>query len=143
MQPGRQDIHVVRFVDVISTNLLALEYGTQGAAHGTIIAAVQQSGGRGRLNRSFFSPPGGLYFSLILRPVMFSDYQPLLTLAAGVACSMITEMPTAEMTACTKRPEQMPRLLTAPSRQPPRTVLRMTSIESTPGVMVSRVMATR
>ena len=52
-------------------------------------------------------------------------------------------MPTAEMTACTKSPEQMPKLLTAPSRQPPRAVLRMTSMVSTPGVMVSRVMAIR
>ncbi|MDW7772903.1 MAG: biotin--[acetyl-CoA-carboxylase] ligase [Desulfobulbaceae bacterium] len=82
--------HVVRYDGVVSTNSLALELGEQGARHGTVITAVHQSGGRGRKGRSFFSPPGGLYFSLILRPVLSPDRFPLLTLAAGIAgCTII------------------------------------------------------
>ncbi|MDH3329021.1 MAG: biotin--[acetyl-CoA-carboxylase] ligase [Desulfobulbaceae bacterium] len=91
MQLTPQDIPVVRYADVVSTNLIALEYGAQGAAHGTVIAAVQQSGGRGRLGRSFSSPPGGLYFSLILRPEQHPDRLSLLTLAVGLICCSIVE----------------------------------------------------
>jgi BirA family biotin operon repressor/biotin-[acetyl-CoA-carboxylase] ligase len=67
-----------------STNTLALEWARQGAAHGTLISAAQQDGGRGRAGRSFFSPLGGLYFSLILRPRLEGEDFPLLTLAAGL-----------------------------------------------------------
>ena len=38
------------------------------AAHGTVILTGKQTGGRGRLGRTFVSPPGGVYLSVILRP---------------------------------------------------------------------------
>jgi BirA family biotin operon repressor/biotin-[acetyl-CoA-carboxylase] ligase len=91
MQRAPQDISVVRYADVVSTNLIAFEYGGQGAAHGTVITALQQSGGRGRVGRSFSSPPGGLYFSLLLRPKVHPDQLSLLTLAAGVICCTVIE----------------------------------------------------
>lgn len=72
------------FPVVDSTNTLALAWATEGAAHGTLISAAQQRGGRGRAGRSFFSPLGGLYFSLILRPCLEPEDLPLLTLAAGL-----------------------------------------------------------
>ncbi len=75
---------VYHFSLLDSTNTLALAWARQGAAHGTLISAAQQHGGRGRAGRSFFSPPGGLYFSLILRPALALEDLPLLTLAAGV-----------------------------------------------------------
>ena len=53
---------------VISTNNLAAERARAGEGNGTVIAAGEQAGGRGRLERAWFSPPGGLWFSLILRP---------------------------------------------------------------------------
>lgn len=91
MEIESSHIHVVRYDEVPSTNLIALEFGEQGTPDGTVIQALQQTGGRGRLGRSFCSPPGGLYFSLVLRPKNFSSHLPLLTLAAGVFCSTLIE----------------------------------------------------
>ena len=64
-------------------------------------------------------------------------------LKAQAVFRRISEIPRAETVAWTKRPEQMPRELAAPSRQPPRPLLRIMSIVSRPGVMVSRVTAIR
>jgi BirA family biotin operon repressor/biotin-[acetyl-CoA-carboxylase] ligase len=69
-----------------STNSLAMEMGKQGAVAGTVVVAVTQTRGRGRLQREWFSPPGtGLYFSIILRPQLEPIDLPKITLAAGVA----------------------------------------------------------
>jgi len=91
MLDSAREIKVIRYADVVSTNLLALELGEQGAAHGTVVVAEEQSGGRGRKARDFASPPGGLYFSLILCPETGSEHVSFLTLAAGVACSKTIE----------------------------------------------------
>ncbi|NOX80500.1 MAG: biotin--[acetyl-CoA-carboxylase] ligase [Deltaproteobacteria bacterium] len=82
---------VVRYPEADSTNSLALELGRQGAPHGTVVVAARQTGGRGRAGRGFVSPPGGLYMSVILRPDLALGYLRLVTLAAGVACSVVLE----------------------------------------------------
>lgn len=76
-----------------STNSDALALGRGGAATGTLIVAETQTGGRGRLGRSWLSPPGaGLYFSLILRPRLAPVDFPKITLAAGLAvCRAVEE----------------------------------------------------
>lgn len=52
-----------------STNDLAKTLSPEQAPHGTVLLAASQSGGRGRLGRSFHCPAGqGVYMSLILRP---------------------------------------------------------------------------
>ncbi len=85
---------VVRYLEADSTNSLALELGRQGAAHGTVVVAGRQTGGRGRAGRYFVSPPGGLYMSVILRPDLALAYMRLVTLAAGVACCTVLERQT-------------------------------------------------
>lgn len=85
---------IVRYPEAASTNSLALELGHQGAAHGTVVVAGRQTGGRGRVGRCFVSPPGGLYMSVILRPDLAPDYLRLVTLAAGVACCTVLEKQT-------------------------------------------------
>lgn len=72
------------FTTVDSTNTLAFQMAVQGACHGTVIYADQQSEGRGRGGREFISPAGGLYFSLIIKPELEVHDLPLITLAAGV-----------------------------------------------------------
>ncbi len=67
-----------------STSDTAAELARQGAAQGTVVHADSQTGGRGRGSKQFCSPPGGLYFSVILRPALEPADFPLLTLAAGV-----------------------------------------------------------
>ena len=77
---------IIRLDVTESTNSIALELGKKGAAPGTVVVADAQTGGRGRLNRSWLSLPGmGLYFSLILRPRLALEHLPKVTLAAGLA----------------------------------------------------------
>ena len=84
---------IVRFEVVESTNSKALELGRQGAATGTVIVAETQTEGRGRLHRTWLSPPGtGLYFSIILRPALDPNDLPKITLAAGVAVCKAIEL---------------------------------------------------
>ncbi|MEM1401005.1 MAG: biotin--[acetyl-CoA-carboxylase] ligase [Pseudomonadota bacterium] len=53
---------------VASTNDLAVGLADQGASEGTIVLAEAQSAGRGRGGRSWVSPVGNLYCSVVLRP---------------------------------------------------------------------------
>jgi BirA family biotin operon repressor/biotin-[acetyl-CoA-carboxylase] ligase len=66
-----------------STNADLLAAAVAGAAAGTVLVAESQSGGRGRLGRSWVSPAGaGLTFSMLLRPappVSRWGWLPLLT----------------------------------------------------------------
>ncbi len=77
------------FTSVGSTNDIAGELAATGAPEGTTIVADQQTAGRGRRGRTWFSPPGsGLYVSVVLRPPEGNGTVPpvtLLTLTAGVA----------------------------------------------------------
>jgi BirA family biotin operon repressor/biotin-[acetyl-CoA-carboxylase] ligase len=57
------------FPKVGSTNDLAARWAKAGAPDFSLVVADEQSAGRGRLNRQWFTPPGsGLAFSVILRP---------------------------------------------------------------------------
>lgn len=50
-----------------STNDEARRLATEGAPHGTVVHADEQTAGRGRLAHTWFSPPGNLYLSVLLR----------------------------------------------------------------------------
>lgn len=56
------------FDSVDSTNLLSKAWAREGAPSFAAVLADKQTAGRGRLGRSFYSPAGGLYMSLILPP---------------------------------------------------------------------------
>ncbi|MBS1381549.1 MAG: biotin--[acetyl-CoA-carboxylase] ligase [Oscillospiraceae bacterium] len=74
------------FDEIDSTNLEAKRLAMTGLSRCAVIAD-RQTAGRGRLGRSFYSPPGcGIYTSLLLRPRpdQLADVT-LLTTAAGVA----------------------------------------------------------
>jgi len=69
-----------------STNRVALELARAGADHGTTIVAEGQTAGRGRLGRSFFSPPYlNLYTSIVLRPRLATSEAPTWILASACA----------------------------------------------------------
>ncbi len=70
---------------VDSTQTVARELAEHGAEEGTLVWADEQSRGRGRMERSWQSPPGGLYLSLILRPKMAPQRLAELSLAAAEA----------------------------------------------------------
>ena len=58
-----------------------------------VVTAKMQTGGRGRLGRSFFSPPGGLYFSAALPLTGTETNVPCLTLVAGLCvCEALEDL---------------------------------------------------
>ncbi|MFP8879582.1 MAG: biotin--[acetyl-CoA-carboxylase] ligase [Myxococcota bacterium] len=79
-----REVH--HFDEIDSTNRVALELARSGCAQGTTIVAESQSAGRGRLGRSFFSPPGtNLYTSIVLRPAITTAAAPSWILASAAA----------------------------------------------------------
>ncbi len=81
-----RDIPAEVFRTVSSTNTEAKAAALRGMPHGTIIAADEQTAGRGRFGKSFYSPAGtGLYMSVILKPRKpLSDCADI-TMAAAVS----------------------------------------------------------
>jgi BirA family biotin operon repressor/biotin-[acetyl-CoA-carboxylase] ligase len=94
------------YESVASTNDLAGVMAEEhGAAEGCVVAANAQTSGRGRLGRSWASPPGaGLYVSAILRPAR--DVTPLITIAAGVAVADGVQVATG-LSPCVKWPNDV------------------------------------
>lgn len=82
-----------RFEVIDSTNTYAKQLAREGACAGTAILADRQTGGRGRLGRSFHSPAGsGIYLSVILRPQCDPGELMHLTCAVGTAvCDAVEE----------------------------------------------------
>ena len=79
-----QEIHYQDTLD--STNRAAFDLARAGAAHGMAVIAEGQTAGRGRLGRSFFSPPYlNLYSSIVLRPQLDTAQAPTLIPTAAVA----------------------------------------------------------
>jgi BirA family biotin operon repressor/biotin-[acetyl-CoA-carboxylase] ligase len=73
------------FDSVGSTNAEAKELFLQGETEGLIVAARTQTAGRGRKDRTWLSPKGGLYFSLVLKPRLGPENAPLLGLMSACA----------------------------------------------------------
>lgn len=77
-------IHVEN--QVTSTNTLVKEAGACGVPEGYVLVANQQTEGRGRYGRSFYSPEStGIYFSILLRPKMEVNEAATITTIAAVS----------------------------------------------------------
>ncbi|MDN5302635.1 MAG: BirA family transcriptional regulator [Thermoanaerobacteraceae bacterium] len=81
------------FSSVDSTNSQAKKFAQEGAPHGTIVIADEQTGGKGRLGRAWESPKGtGIWVSVILKPDIMPSEAPKLTMLTAVAVTeAITE----------------------------------------------------
>ena len=75
------EIRIQKFDQVDSTNRVLMDMAKEGAQVGTVVWARRQSTGRGRLGRSFQSPEGGVYVSLLVS--LMEGFH--LTAMAGVA----------------------------------------------------------
>lgn len=82
--PWKSHFHYYSELD--STNDRLKMMARQGAPHGTVLIADRQTGGHGRLGRSFLSPGGvGIYLSILLRPDCAPSELMHLTCATAVA----------------------------------------------------------
>jgi BirA family biotin operon repressor/biotin-[acetyl-CoA-carboxylase] ligase len=79
---GKEILH---YAEVASTNTLAMDLAQKGAVDGTVVIAETQTGGKGRLGRTWTSPRGNLYMSVVLRPAVPISKAPLITLMGAVA----------------------------------------------------------
>lgn len=79
---------IYAFRTVGSTNDIACQLAGDGAPEGTIIVADTQTRGRGRRSRSWVSPPGGIWASVILRPSFQPSQIVPLTLITALAVTL-------------------------------------------------------
>jgi BirA family transcriptional regulator, biotin operon repressor / biotin---[acetyl-CoA-carboxylase] ligase len=78
---------ILYYENLGSTNQYAKELlTTRHINPGTVICAWRQTAGQGQHGRSFASPLGGLYFSVLSVPQLVQADYPLITLAVGLAC---------------------------------------------------------
>lgn len=78
--------------EVDSTNNRLKAMAAAGAGHGTVLVADRQTGGRGRMGRTFLSPAGvGIYLSILLRPQCAPKDLMHLTCAAATAMCRAVE----------------------------------------------------
>ncbi len=79
------------FKNLDSTNLTAKDLARDGAEEGTVILAQKQRKGRGRFDRIWQSPKGGVYVSLILRPHINPEKVSLLPIGAALVVAKTIE----------------------------------------------------
>ena len=83
--------HIERHQETPSTIDLARAAAERGAGEGTVIIAGRQTAGRGRLGRTWASPPGGLWVSAVLRPRLDPGDLGKLAIGAAVAAAEAVE----------------------------------------------------
>lgn len=83
---------VYYYDSIDSTNREARALASVGAPHGALVVTEEQTGGRGRLGRGWFSPRGmGVWCSLVLRPEIIPGEAPPVTMLAAVAVAAAVE----------------------------------------------------
>ena len=77
----------IQYQEIVpSTNEIAKALAMNGCGNGLVCVAEEQTGGKGRLSRGWFSPAGGgIWFSLVLQPNFRPEEASKCTLLAAVA----------------------------------------------------------
>ncbi|WP_315116325.1 biotin--[acetyl-CoA-carboxylase] ligase [uncultured Clostridium sp.] len=85
---------IIHFHSIDSTNKQAKELATLGEKNGTVLISEEQTGGKGRLGRTWISPKGkGIWLTIILTPDMEPMDVPKITqIAAAAVCSSLREI---------------------------------------------------
>lgn len=85
------DYNFKKFDNLDSTSVKAKELAASGAAPWTVVLAEKQEMGYGRKGNAWYSPEGGLYFSVILPKSNIDDLQIMTILAAFSVAKTIKE----------------------------------------------------
>ncbi len=81
-----QELKIIYLDEINSTNREARRLGDGGAEEGTVVIADKQTGGKGRLGRTWFSPAGtGIWMSLLLKPKLPPEKVSGITLMAALS----------------------------------------------------------
>lgn len=93
-----KELPITVYKSINSTNTEAKMQAMQNAVHGTVILSEEQTQGRGRMGRSFYSPAeSGIYMSIILKPHLNMADSVLITTAAAVAvCTAVDKFTSQE-----------------------------------------------
>lgn len=75
--------------EVDSTMRVARDLARKGAEEGTIVVAERQAHGRGRLERTWLSPAGGIYMTVVTRPDIGPVLAPRVSLIASVSVATV------------------------------------------------------
>ncbi len=84
-----QNLYVYK--EVSSTNTVAKFLAMNGAENGTVVLSEKQTDARGRSGKSWESPIGGIWLSIIVKPKVDYSKLPLITIATGVAVAKAIE----------------------------------------------------
>ena len=85
-----QDFYKIQYFDEVTSTNTLIKNETEA---GTVIVAASQSAGRGRFNRSFYSPKdSGVYFSVLLKPDQSHDISFYTALSAIAVCRSIQQL---------------------------------------------------
>jgi len=79
------------FDTIDSTQNFAIELGSKPQENGSLVVAHKQTHGRGRLNRKWFSPSGGIWFSVILHPEFEISAATLFPVISSLALAIAIE----------------------------------------------------
>lgn len=79
------------YKEVMSTNTVAKFLSANNVENGTVIISEKQSDAKGRLGRSWQSPLGGIWLSIIINPNVDHSKIPMITLATGVSVAKTLE----------------------------------------------------
>jgi len=79
------DYHLLSFDTLDSTNEEAKRLAKAGGAHGAVVWAKKQTGGKGRLGREWVSQEGNLFVSILLKPEKPLVELSQLSFVSGVA----------------------------------------------------------
>ena len=83
---NQENWNIITLEEVDSTNIQLRKLADRGAPEFTVVIAEQQTAGKGRLGRPWFSPAGsGLWMSVLLRPQLSPQLAQLLTLTTAVS----------------------------------------------------------
>lgn len=83
--------HVLYYQESVdSTNTWAKKLAEEGAPHGTVVLADEQTAGKGRRGRTWENPKGvNIAFTFLLRPRFLPEVAPMLTLVMGLSVAQV------------------------------------------------------